>query len=105
MTAARYHLGLAEPMFCLPAPDPKKLRPLTEGEIGKLAGYLHKSEDALQEYDAAIGDRLQLIAAENGPWWPPMRNALLLRRFDPEWLDEERASCSGAAFTLELTDR
>jgi hypothetical protein len=101
----RYHLGLAESLFTVPQPDPEKLRPLTEDEIDALAGSLRKAEDALREYDEAIGGRLDVIEAERGPWWPPLRNALILRKFDVEWLDAEVGSCSGAEFMLELTDQ
>src|SRR5215472_5164473 len=105
MTALRYRLDLDEPMFTVPPPDPEKLRALTEAEIDELAAALRHAEDALRQYDEAIGGRLDAIAGERGPWWPPVRNALILRKFDVGWLDSEVVSCSGADFALSLSDR
>jgi hypothetical protein len=104
-TAPRYRLGLTEPLFALPPPDPVKSRGLTEAELDRLAGDLRKVTKALRRYDAATGNCLVQLEELEDPWWQELRPELLRRSgFDPQTIDlDESVGCaSGLDFYYQV---
>jgi hypothetical protein len=79
-----YRLGLAEPLFVVPQPDPVRLRGLTETELDELARYRRAATEALEAYDEAAGDRLAAIESLEDPWWTELRPAMLRRGWSPQ---------------------